>query len=261
VNVGSLLGPIVAGKIKELKRPDEDIFRVAAISVFLMFFAVLLFFKEPKQGAEATSLAQTVKNFGMVLGNFRFMLFLLIFSGYWIVFWQEFIILPLYVRDFIDKDASSQYILSWGPGVVITMTVAMNYITRRIPAVPAIALGTLITSIAWLIVAMQPTVTMAVVTVIVVAIGEIIQSPRYYEYISRLAPAGQQGTYMGFAFLPIGIGSLIAGKLGGSLYHYYGEVQKQPQMIWWVITGIGVATALLLWIYDKTLAPKEAKAA
>jgi proton-dependent oligopeptide transporter, POT family len=66
---------------------------------------------------------------------------------------------------------------------------------------------------------------------------------------------------MGFAFLPIGIGSLIAGKLGGSLYHYYGEVQKQPQMIWWVITGIGVATALLLWIYDKTLAPKEAVAA
>jgi proton-dependent oligopeptide transporter, POT family len=222
-----------------------------------MFFAVLLFFKEPRRGEEATSLAQTVKNFGMVLANFRFMAFLLIFSGYWIVFWQEFIILPLYVRDFIDKNANPQYILSWGPAVVITMTVLANYLTRRIPALPAIALGTLITSLAWIIVAMQPTVTMAVVTVVVVAIGEIIQSPRYYEYISRLAPSGQQGTYMGFAFLPIGIGSMIAGTLGGKLYHHYGEVVKQPEMIWWWVTGIGVTTAVLLFIYDKLLAPKN----
>jgi proton-dependent oligopeptide transporter, POT family len=255
VNIGSFLGPVVAGWIHS-RFPDEYIFRVAAGSVLLMFLGVLLFFKEPRRSQEATSLGQTVRNFAMVLRNFRFMIFLLIFSGYWIVFWQEFIILPLYVRDFIDKTANAQYILSWGPAVVITMTVVINYLTRRIPALPAIALGTLISSVAWIIVALQPTVTMAIVTVLVVAIGEVIQSPRYYEYISRLAPPGQQGTYMGFAFLPIGIGSLVAGKLGGKLYTHYGEVLRQPEMIWWWITGIGVATALLLWIYDKTLAPK-----
>ena len=30
------------------------------------------------------------------------MVFLLIFSGYWVVYWQEFITLPLYVTRFID---------------------------------------------------------------------------------------------------------------------------------------------------------------
>jgi hypothetical protein len=34
-------------------------------------------------------------------------------------------------------------------------------------------------------------------------------------------------------------------------------VLKQPEMIWWWVTGIGVLTALLLWVYDKTLAPKD----
>jgi len=43
----------------------------------------------------------------------------------------------------------------------------------------------------------------AILSLFVLALGEIIMSPRYYEYISRLAPPGQQGTYMGFAFLPI----------------------------------------------------------
>jgi hypothetical protein len=58
---------------------------------------------------------------------------------------------------------------------------------------------------------------------------------------------------MGFAFLPIGIGSLIGGKFGGMLIHHYGEVQRRPERIWWMVAGVGVATAALLWIYDKTL--------
>jgi MFS family permease len=63
---------------------------------------------------------------------------------------------------------------------------------------------------------------------------------------------------MGFAFLPLGIGSLIGGKFGGFLIHYFGEVKHQPGMMWWVITGVGVLTAILLWIYDKFVLPKPA---
>jgi MFS family permease len=92
---------------------------------------------------------------------------------------------------------------------------------------------------------------------IVVALGEITLSPRYYEYISRLAPSGQQGTYMGFAFLPLGIGSLIGGTFGGFLIHHFGEVKHRPEMMWVVITTIGVLTAILLWIYDRFVLPKE----
>ncbi len=91
----------------------------------------------------------------------------------------------------------------------------------------------------------------------VLALGEIIQSPRYYEYISRLAPAGQQGTYMGFAFLPIGIGSLIAGRFGGVLIRHFGEEQHHPERIWWAVTAVGIATALLLWIYDRFVQPQK----
>ena len=95
-------------------------------------------------------------------------------------------------------------------------------------------------------------------TLVVVALGEIMQSPRYYEYISRLAPSGQQGTYMGFAFLPLGIGSLIGGSFGGFLIHHFGEVKHQPAMMWWVIIGVGVLTAVLLWVYDRFVLPKTA---
>ena len=252
VNIGGAAGPYVASWVHQ-HMSVENVFRVAALSVFLMFFAVLLFFKEPQRSGETqtVSLGQAAKNFVTVLSNPRFMLFLLIFSGYWIVYWQEFIILPLYVHDYIDPNANTELLLVTGPLTVIALQMVVSFLTQRIPALRAITLGTLISALAWVILIVHPSVLMVVVTLFAVSLGEITQSPRYYEYISRLAPPGQQGTYMGFAFLPIGIGSLIGGWFGGLLIHHFGEVKHQPGRIWWAVTAVGVATAALLWIYDK----------
>jgi len=148
--------------------------------------------------------------------------------------------------------------LMTGPLTVIAFQMILSLLSQKMPAFRAITLGTLISGLAWIILIVHPTVPMAYVTLIAVALGEITQSPRYYEYVSRLAPPGQQGTYMGFAFLPIGIGSLIGGKFGGMLIHHFGEVTHQPERIWWSVTGVGVATAALLWIYDRTLRKQEA---
>ena len=264
VNIGGFAGPFVASWVHR-HMSVENVFRVAAVSVFFMFFAVLFFFREPRREGEAqvASLGQALGNFGTVLSNPRFMLFLLIFSGYWIVYWQEFIILPIYVHDYINPNTDTELMLITGPLLVIALTVLINVVTQKVAPFRAITLGTLVSAVAWILLVIHPTVLMAYLTLAVVAIGEIIQSPRYYEYISRLAPPGQQGTYMGFAFMPIGIGSFIAGWFGGKLIHYFGEVKHQPQQMWWIVTAVGVLTALLLWIYDRTITPKAepAKAA
>jgi dipeptide/tripeptide permease len=252
VNIGGAAGPYVASYVHQHMNV-QNVFRVSALSVFLMFVAVLLFFREPRRHdeVETTSLAQAARNFWTVVSNRRFMLFLVIFTGYWIVYWQEFITLPLYVHAYVNPRANTELLLVTGPLVVIAFTVAVNLLTQKIHAFTAIILGTLITAMAWLILILRPTVFGVILTLICVALGEITQSPRYYEYISRLAPSGQQGTYMGFAFLPLGLGSLIGGPVGGVLIHYFGEVKHQPSMMWVVITAVGVFTAILLWIYDR----------
>ena len=252
VNIGSFFGPYLASWVHK-HVSVENVFRMAALSVFLMFFVVIAFFKEPRregEGTQAPSLAQVGKNFLTVLSNPKFMLFLLIFTGYWIVFWQEFIALPIYIHDYIDAKADTELILVTDPAVVIAFTMLIGFLIKRMRAFHAVTLGTLITSLAWILLIVHPTVTMSVVTLVVVAIGEIVQQPRYYDYISRLAPEGQQGTYMGFAFLPLGIGSLLAGGFSGWLIHHYGEELHRPSMIWWWVVGVGVATTVLLWIYD-----------
>ncbi|MGA9354138.1 MAG: MFS transporter [Terriglobales bacterium] len=296
VNVGGFLGPFLASWI-DPHLGVENVFRVAAVSVFAMFFVVLLFFPEPRKidDAPPPSIATVARNFCLVVGkawlvlpalavalalrvaqfvdssltvpwwawiavlavllagSSRFMWFLVLFTGYWVVFWQQYISLPGFIHAYVNPNANVELILVTDGLTVICLTLAVNYLTRKIPAFQAVILGTVITSAAWLVLAFRPTVPGAVAALFVLALGEIIQSPRYYEYISRLAPPGQQGTYMGFAFLPIGIGSLIGGWFGGTVVHRYGEVAHQPAWIWFSVTAVGMATAVVLWIYDRVV--------
>ncbi len=144
------------------------------------------------------------------------------------------------------------------PIVVICLQILVAYLTRTMPAIRAIALGFLVTGLSWVLLAIHPTVPMVVASFAVLAIGEVIQASRYYEYISRLAPAGQQGVYMGYAFLPVAIGYFIAGGLGGYLLHEFGDVLRRPQQMWWVIAAIGALTAAMMWLYDKFMKPEDA---
>ena len=261
VNIGGLLGPF-AGSLARRYLGAGKIFLIAAAAVFLMFFFVLAFFREPKRvdNAPVPTIGETLHNFGKVLSNPKFMIFLLIFTGYWIVFWQQWIVMPVYLHQFVGKDIDVERILMTDSIIVITCTILLNQMTKKLPAFSAIILGTFVTGISWLILAFYPSMWGAVATIVVLAVGEIVHQPRYYEYVSRLAPEGQQGTYMGFAFVPLGIGSLVGGWFGGKTLHYFGEVVNRPQWTWFVIVGVGVITTLLLWIYDRIVKPGRAAA-
>jgi len=259
VNIGGTLGPIVAFLVRR-SLGIENVFRVSAIFVFLMFFATLLFYKEPSRSAEQAvpTVVAALRNMLVVLSNYQFVAFLLIFSGFWIIFWQEFIALPLFIRGYVDPNAKIDLLLSVDPAVVILFQIVVSYLTRGIPAFTAMTLGILIASFSWLVLLLHASTGFVVAALFILALGEITQSPRYYEYVSRLAPPGQQGTYMGYAFLPIAIGYLIGGKLGGYLVHYFGDVLHRPEQMWWVVSAIGFATALLMWIYNIVVKPVAA---
>jgi proton-dependent oligopeptide transporter, POT family len=261
VNIGGALGPVMAWLVrKQMGWGMESVFRVASLSVFLMFWVTLAAYREPGGAGDAkvASIWQALKNMVVVLRNFRFMAFLLITSGFWIVFWQQYISAPLFIRRYVNPNANFDLLLSVDATTVICFQILATYLSRKMAAVPAMALGFLISGLAWAILAIHPSELALGITLFVVAVGEITQTSRYYEYCSRLAPAGQQGLYMGFAFLPIAIGYFIAGSLGGYLLHEFGDVLSRPAEMWWPVVGIGILTAALTWIYDRVVRPNEA---
>jgi proton-dependent oligopeptide transporter, POT family len=261
VNIGGALGPMIAFLVrKKLGLGMENVFRVAACCVFLMFWTTLFFYREPEKSEEGkvTSVWAAIKNMFVVLTNVRFVAFLVIFSGFFMVFWQQYISLPLFIRGFVNPKADVDLLLSIDATVVICFQILVTFITRKTTAFTAMTAGLLITSLAWIILALHPRVWAAVVALVFVALGEITQVSRYYDYVSRLAPSGQQGLYMGCAFLPIAIGYFVAGPLGGYLVHEYGDVLHRPAQMWWWITGVGVFAAILLLLYNAIAKPEQA---
>ena len=157
VNIGGAAGPFLAGWVHQHFKV-ENVFRMAAASVFLMFVAVLLLFREPRVSVEEPqpNLRQVAANFWIVVSNPRFMLFLVIFSGYYIAFWQEFIILPIYVHDYINAQANTELLLTADPLTVVALQLLVSMLIRKMMALRAITLGTLISGLAWLILVVRP---------------------------------------------------------------------------------------------------------
>lgn len=125
VNAGALIGPTIAYFVRD-SFGNEFVYLVSSLSCIAMLLVNIFLYKEVRNPrTEVTeSLGRKMANLFVVLANFRFMIFLLIYSLYWIIFWQEFIIVPYYITDYISKDAPYELYQSWaGAGAIIWKSV------------------------------------------------------------------------------------------------------------------------------------------
>ena len=300
VNIGGAIGPFLAVPVRE-SFGISYVLVMSSVTTFLLLIGTLLFFKEPQRPADApppTSFRKVLGDMFKVFANLRFMSFLVIFSGFWIMFWQVFYSLPFYVRDVLhfDRFEIIETVDAW---TIILITVAATAIAKKLKPVIAMTLGFAIAAGSWFVIVFTPPglaqvlawpivfvmnvvlgflgmvglpVTVVELTpaiaptalgLMLFAIGEGLQAPRFYEYVSDLAPRDQVGTYMGFAFLPVAIGTFFAGLIAGPLVAHYVEGYKQglvehPEHMWLVVGGIGIASTILMLLYDRLFAPKKA---
>jgi dipeptide/tripeptide permease len=192
---------------------------------------------------------------GRVFGDLRFMAFLVIFSGFWVTFWQIFYSLPFYVRDVLHYPRFEiiETVDAW---TIIFVTVPAATFAKRLRPIRAMSLGFALATLAWFVMGSIPTIAGTVFAIMVFAVGESIQAPRYYEYVADLAPRDQVGTYMGFAFLPVAIGTFIAGAIAGKLVTTYVQGSSAPQHMWYVVGTIGAVSTALMVAYDRFVAPR-----
>ncbi len=255
VNLGGALGPELALRVQE-RWGIQYVLVASSLTSVALLLGTLFFFKEPGRVVRPgdpppKTMGQVLHDLLVVLRNQRFLLFLVIFSGFWIMFWQIFLSLPFYVRDVMhyQRYARVQEVDSWA---IICLQVLVTTVTRRFRPILAMSAGIGVASASWLLIPMSGSPWMAVLALIVFAIGETMQAPRYYEYVAELAPPGQVGMYMGFAFLPVAIGAYVGGPLSEYLISHYMR-GPSPASMWAAVSTIGFASTVLLVIYDRVL--------
>jgi proton-dependent oligopeptide transporter, POT family len=259
VNFGGAMGPILASEIRADIGIEWVFVMSAAVSALLMG-GTLLFFREPGGGEAQASQRTFGKVFSdmlLVFRNVRFVAFLVIFSGFWMMFWQVFYSLPFYIDEVLHfkRFEILETVDAW---TIILLSVPLTALAKKMRAMNAMIIGFVIASASWLVMAWSPTVPAAIAALMLFAVGESLQAPRFYEYVGGLAPRQQVGTFMGFAFLPIAIGSFVAGRLGTWLVEHFLRESQRPAMMWLIVAAIGFVSTLLLWVYDRVVGPQDA---
>jgi Na+/melibiose symporter-like transporter len=252
VNIGAMIGPTIAYFVRD-NLGNEFVYVVSALSCFAMLIVNLLLYKEVKVNItqQSESLGKKIANLFVVLANVKFMIFLLIYSLYWIIFWQEYIIVPYYITDYINPNAPYEIVQSWaGAGAIILLQIPLNRLTKNLSTKNAILVGFAFSSLIWLIIGISPSIPTIAAGIAAFAIGEMIQAPRYYEYISEIAPPGQQGLFQGYAFLPIAVARFVGDPLGGWLYQN-SKASGKPEIVWFVLIGIGVLATFFMYLYNR----------
>ena len=258
VNIGGAIGPIVALTVRE-NLGIEFVLIMSSMTSALLLVGTILFFKEPADefaNEEKRTFGKVFSDMVLVFKNVKFISFLVIFSGFWIMFWQIFYSFPFYVTDVL-KFADFELLETVDAFCIIFLTVPVAALVKKWKPITAMTAGFVIASLSWIVIGAFGTVWSAILGVAVYSLGEAMQAPRFYEYVSSLAPKDQIGTYMGFAFLPVAIGSFAAGPIADWLRSSY--LNSNPAMMWYILAMIGLASTLLMLLYNYFLVAPTSK--
>ena len=232
INLGAFLAPFWVSYIKGFSW--RYVFFSSAAWCFLMLLPAIFLYKDPERPESTKAIRQVLKEALFVLSNSRFILLIVVYSCFWILYFQMFGSILWYLRDFIYRAPvdsfmqkipllrpfkfDAEFVTIINAGTIVLLVVLVSRITKNLKAFPVMAAGIVIGSCGFLVLAFTNSAWMFILGIAVFSVGEMTAHPKYYSYIGMVAPQEQKAVYMGYAFLYGVFGSLIGSNLGAVLY-------------------------------------------
>ena len=291
INIGSLFGR----GISYITRTNTNLSFIFAVSVgcsIIAFFVVLFLYKDPEKelgyAAEQAkkpkkSVIRILIDMFKVLGNGRFTLFLLVMSGFWFVYAQVYNVIPLYLKKVVELNPAVDIITMANPFVIVFFQLLVIKLFGKLRPTSSIVIGGIIIGFSMLINVgpifffggirsmtfgeLLPLGSLfAVLTVAMIAFGELFAAARQFEYIGALAPKGQEGLFLGYANLPMALGALAGNPIGAVIFNEImcnksvklesGLLELNPlwnSMGWIILMAVGLLSAFCMWLFNRWL--------
>ena len=284
INIGSITGRSVSYFIRtNLGIPA--IFTYAATAFALIGLLVTLFvYREPQyvsdgikdgQQVRKRTLGQALAGIFVVLKNVKFDFLILVLALFWFLYIQLYNLMPLFMR-YVDPDAPMELYTLANPVMIVCFQLLITRLVKRWLPIKTIMIGAIVVTLGMLVNVLPPLLfadpnakagvlglslplagIFILISIASMAVGEMMASPRIYEYIGAIAPKGQEGLYLGYTSLPIALASIVGGPIGGRLFERYINTPLKEGLpvdtvtMWLIIVGIGVLSIVGLGIYDR----------
>jgi MFS family permease len=159
------------------------------------------------------------------------------------VYVYVYLLMPKYWLRTIGPDAAFGTLNAINPiGIVFGLVLFIPF-ANRFGVFRMLVYGAMISSVALLPMALPWTVygmsigrahyLMALLCMVLVTIGEVVWSPKLYEYTAAIAPKGQEGTYLGLSLIPWFLAKTLVSALSGHLLERW-----SPEKV--VVNGVTV---------------------
>ncbi len=248
INVGGLIGPVMASELREISW--SYMFLMSSGAIMINLLVTLFFFKEPEREKNGDSLGKSLKiifsNIFNVLKDFKFTLFLIIIIGSWTVYWQYFFSLPVFIEQWTDTGKLYDAIYSFWPGfaraigtdegiilaekiialdafLIVIFQVVISTLISKFRPLHSMTTGIIVNTIGLTLAVLTRNPFFLISSIFIFSIGEMTFSPKILEYIAKIAPADKAALYMGTQFLPIAAGNFIGGFIAGGVYERFAD--------------------------------------
>ncbi len=273
INVGAFLAPLAVTFYKGFSW--SLVFTASSAYCALMLLPTLFLYHDPPRPESARKLKDVLGNAALVLGDARFMLMIFVYSGFWILYSQNFGSVLWFLRDFVDATPVDRAFASVGvnlkfnaehvtvvnAGTIILLQVIISRLFKNVKALPTMITGMGIGVLGFVCLAFAQSIWIFILGIAVFSIGEMTAHPKYYSYVGIVAPADKKAVYMGYAFLYGVVGSLIGSNLGGVLY----EAMLKPVVanpdaplvfrnFWLLFAGLDLISMAGLMLFNKYFA-------
>jgi POT family proton-dependent oligopeptide transporter len=276
INLGAFLFPLIL--VPFLKSISYNyIFFMAAIGTGGLLFLNYFVYKEPTGTRSAKPLGQVFTEMFTVLRDFRFILMIVIYSGFWIMYFQVYDSVLWYLTEKVDMTPfnkivnaflslflanpnwkfEAEHVTAMNAGAIILLQLVVSAIVKNTKALPTMIFGIALGSIGMGILAIGPNAWIFMIAMFVFTLGEMIAHPKFISYVGLIAPPDKKALYQGYSFLYGVIGSGVGGVLGAVLYVKFVEKMNQPSLLWLTFSMIGVLTIIGLLLYNRFIVLKK----
>jgi DHA1 family multidrug resistance protein-like MFS transporter len=168
-----------------------------------------------------------------VIGDRIFLLFTMISIGFWFMYLQMFLTIPLQVVELTQHPQSVSLVYLLLSVMIIFAQYPVNRIMSKYPLTFSINMGLALMGIGLVLLGTAYHMTIFLLGFMIFTLGIMIVEPSNYELTSRLAKPEMTATYFGFSSLAMAFGGGMSQGLGGLLLQT-GKKIGFPSMLWWI---------------------------
>ena len=242
VNIGGFLGPPLAHFLYGVSWPA--VFYGCAVIVSLNFFLLFTYPDVAAGGVQSGGVLRVATTTFRNLAQPRLAVFILLMSGFWLMFMQLFDMLPNFIVDWVDSTEivstlrlpaiftnetprgtmiAQEWMINANSFLIILCVVWISHLVARMRRVHSITLGIAVASLGLMLAGFTMSGLACIVGILFFSVGEMLASPKMNDYLGVIAPEGQKALYMGYANMPIAIGWAYGSFLGGQVYDSMGD--------------------------------------